>query len=163
MILSAMTSTLLGQASSGQTNEPAALADPVKDRLETAKETYRTKLTSINKDVVDALDTPINLPDMQSSIADGRLHLVFHNHRKTPSGEAVVTKIANGQGRGVLDYTLGVFRFELVIEIAASILSAMRRLGPKNGLHDITPYGVMSLVVEATSVSFKREGGFSDE
>ena len=49
------------------------------------------------------------------------------------------------------------------IEIAASILSAMRRLGPKNDLHDITPYGVISLLVEATSVSFKREGGFSDE
>jgi ABC-type transporter MlaC component len=46
--------------------------------------------------------------------ADGQLHLVFQNHRKIPSGEAVVLKVANGQGRGILDYTLGVFRFELV-------------------------------------------------
>jgi hypothetical protein len=46
--------------------------------------------------------------------ADGQLHLVFQNHRKIPSGEAVVEKVANGQGRGILDYTFGVFRFELV-------------------------------------------------
>jgi hypothetical protein len=45
--------------------------------------------------------------------ADGQLHMVFQNHRKIPSGDAVVVKVANGQGRGVLDYTLGVFRFEL--------------------------------------------------
>ena len=266
MILFALTSTLLGRPSSGQANEPAAPADPVKDRLETAKEAYRTKMTSLKKDVLDALDTKIkaarkkkdnkaivdkltaekddfgkdinNLPpslsksreliakristarteligaygqaihaytgaekDAQADAikaereqfllkiavtmpyrreqrgpveqpvsdgpaprrllfdpnilissawdftimgetiqqggfkivdcqirhidtdqaagyaefyADGQLHLVFQNHRKIPSGEAVVTKVANGQGRGVLDYTLGVFRFELV-------------------------------------------------
>ena len=45
--------------------------------------------------------------------ADGRLHLLFENHRKIPFGVAVVEKVANGQGRGVIDYTFGVFKFEL--------------------------------------------------
>ncbi len=45
--------------------------------------------------------------------AEGRLHLLFENHRKIPFGVAIVEKVANGQGRGVIDYTFGVCRFEL--------------------------------------------------
>ncbi len=46
--------------------------------------------------------------------ADGHLHLVFENHRRIPSGEAAVWKVANGQGRGVIDCNFDRWRFELV-------------------------------------------------
>jgi ABC-type transporter MlaC component len=266
LVLFAPASTSLRLPSSLQADEPAAPADPIEDRLETARETYRTKIASLKKDVLDSLDTKTkaarkkkdnkavvdkltvekdnfgkdinNLPaslsksrelfakrmrtarsdlmraygqaihdytgagkdaqadsikaereqfllktavtapyrrQMENTVeqpisnipaprrllfdpnilvssawdftiigettqkggfkivdcqirlidtdqpagfaefyADGQLHLVFQNHRKIPSGEAVVVKVANGQGRGILDYTFGVFRFELV-------------------------------------------------
>jgi hypothetical protein len=266
LVLFAPAWTFLGLPSRAQADEPVAPADPIKDRLEAAKEAYRTKIASLKKDVLDSLDTKIkaarkkkdnkaivdkliaekgdfekdinNLPlslsksrelfakrsrsartdlvkaygqakrdytgagkDAQADAikadreqfllktavtvpyrreqggpveqpvsdgpaprrlrfdsnilissawdftiigettqkggfkivdcqirhrdndqpagfaefcADGQLHLVFQNHRKIPSGEAVVEKVANGQGRGVIDYTFGVFRFELV-------------------------------------------------
>ena len=266
LVLIAPAWTFLGLPSSGQADEPAAPADPIKDKLEAAKEAYRTKIASLKKDVFDSLDIRIkaarkkkdnkaivdnltaekgdfekdmnNLPpslgkkrelfvkrtrtartdligaygqairdytgagkDAQADAikaereqfllktavtvpyrraqgepveqpapngpalrrlgfdpnilissawdftiigqttqkggfkivdcqirhrdtdqpagfaefcADGQLHLVFQNHRKIPAGEAVVMKVANGQGRGVINYTLGEFRFELV-------------------------------------------------
>jgi hypothetical protein len=57
LVLVAPTWLLLGRPPSGQADEPAA-ADPIKDRLETAEEAYRTKMTSLKKDVLDSLDKP---------------------------------------------------------------------------------------------------------
>jgi hypothetical protein len=58
LVLVAPTWLLLGRPPSGQADESAAAADQIKARLETAEEAYRTKMTSLKKDVLDSLDKP---------------------------------------------------------------------------------------------------------
>jgi hypothetical protein len=59
LVLFAPAWTFLGLPSRAQADEPVAPADPIKDRLEAAKEAYRTKIASLKKDVLDSLDTKI--------------------------------------------------------------------------------------------------------
>lgn len=56
-------------------------------------------------------DTPAGFAEFDDA---GRLHLIFQNHRRIPAGEALVAKVANGQGRGFIDCNFDRWRFELV-------------------------------------------------
>jgi hypothetical protein len=53
LVLFAPASTSLGLPSSLRADEPAAPADPIKDRLETARETYQSKITD-SEEAADA-------------------------------------------------------------------------------------------------------------
>jgi hypothetical protein len=80
LVLFALTWTFPSRPSSGQTDEPAAPADPINDRLETAKKNLRAKIASLKTEVLDSLDAKIKAA------------------RKKKDNKAIVDQLTNQKG-----------------------------------------------------------------